>query len=48
MKELALTADAKANGIGWVNERTMQSTIDAVTEAFKLERRVAPSEVYTR
>ncbi len=47
VRELVLTADAKSNGIGWVNEKTMQSSIDAVTEAFKLEVKVLPSQVYT-
>ncbi len=33
-----MTEDAKQHGIGWVNERTMQTSVDWVAEAFKVEK----------
>ena len=46
VKDLALTEDAKQHGLGWMNEKTMQATVDAVAEVFKVERPPLAS-VYT-
>lgn len=38
VKDLVLTEDARKHGIGWVNEKTMQTSVDWVAEAFKVEK----------
>ena len=38
VKDLVLTEDAKQHGIGWMNEKTMQTSVDWVAEAFKVEK----------
>ncbi len=38
VKDLVLTEDAKKQGIGWINERTMQTSVDWVAEAFKVDK----------
>ena len=38
VEDLVMTEDAKQHGIGWVNERTMQTSVDWVAEAFKVEK----------
>ncbi len=47
VKELVLTPDAKTHGIGWIDEKKMQSSIDMVTDVFNLDRKPAPTEVFT-
>ena len=46
VRELALTEDAKKNGLGWMNEKVMQATVDAVAEVFKVEKPPLPT-LYT-
>jgi NitT/TauT family transport system substrate-binding protein len=46
IKEMAFSEDAKQHGIGWINDKTMQMTIDAVAEVFGIEK-PSPSSVYT-
>ncbi len=38
VKDLVMTDDAKKMGIGWTNEKTMQTSVDAVAEVFKVEK----------
>lgn len=38
VKELAMTEDTNQHGIGWINEKTMQTTVDRVAEVFKVEK----------
>jgi len=46
VKDLALTDDAKKHGLGWMNEKTMQATVDAVAEVFKVDK-PALASLYT-
>jgi NitT/TauT family transport system substrate-binding protein len=36
VKSLVLTEDARRMGIGWINEKTMQTSVEAVADAFKV------------
>lgn len=38
IRDLVMSEDAKMHGIGWINEKTMQASIDLVGEAFKVEK----------
>jgi hypothetical protein len=38
VKDTVLTDEAKKNGIGWTNEKTMQVSVEAVAEVFKVEK----------
>ena len=33
-----MTEDAKRQGIGWIDRATMQATVDAVADVFKVEK----------
>jgi NitT/TauT family transport system substrate-binding protein len=43
IKEMTLSEDAKQHGIGWINEKTMQMTVDAVAAVFQIEKPVLSS-----
>ena len=38
VKDMVMTEDATKMGIGWINEKTMQTSVDAVAEVFKVEK----------
>lgn len=46
VRDLALTPDTRAKGIGWVDPARVQKTIDIMTTALELKRKVAVDEVY--
>jgi len=46
VRELALTPETKAKGIGWVDPARVQKTIDIITTALELKRKVSVDEVY--
>ena len=46
VKDLVMTDDAKKMGIGWTNEKTMQTSVDLVAEVFKVGKPPAAS-LYT-
>lgn len=47
VKELALSEEAKAGGIGAIDPKKIQTTIDLVTEGLELKRKISPAELYT-
>ena len=38
VRDMAMTDHAKRNGIGWIDQATMQKTADAVRSVFKVEK----------
>lgn len=46
VRDMALGSDARQKGIGWINEATMQATVNAVAEVFRVEKPPAAS-LYT-
>ena len=38
VRDMAMTEDAKRHGIGWIDQATMQATVDAVADVFKVEK----------
>jgi len=47
LKKLVLPPEAQEHGIGYFDSARVQATIDAITEIYKLPRKVAPEEIYT-
>ena len=46
VRDMAMTEDAKRHGIGWIDQATMQATVDAVADVFKVEKPPV-AELYT-
>ena len=46
VKALALVPETQKNGIGWVDPARVQKTIDIMTQALELKRKVTVDEVY--
>jgi NitT/TauT family transport system substrate-binding protein len=46
VKALALVPETQKNGIGWVDPARVQKTIDIMTPALELKRKVTVDEVY--
>ncbi len=38
VRDMVMTEDARRHGIGWINEKMMQTSVDAVAEVFKVEK----------
>jgi NitT/TauT family transport system substrate-binding protein len=47
VKDLVLSPEAKARGIGAVDPKKAQTTIDLVTSGLELKRKISPQELYT-
>ena len=47
VKGLALTPEAQQNGIGYLSPEKVQSTLDAIVQAYKLETKIAAGDIYT-
>jgi NitT/TauT family transport system substrate-binding protein len=46
VRELAVTPETKTKGLGWVDPARVQKTIDVMTAALELKRKVSVDEVY--
>jgi NitT/TauT family transport system substrate-binding protein len=46
VRDMAMSDEARQNGLGWIGDQTMQKTVDAVTEVFRVER-PSVSSLYT-
>jgi NitT/TauT family transport system substrate-binding protein len=46
VRDLALTPETKKHGLGWVDPARVQKTIDIMTPALELKRKVTVDEVY--
>ncbi len=47
VKDLTITEETKRHGIGWFNEKTLQTSVDWVAEVFKVEKPPLAS-IYTK
>jgi NitT/TauT family transport system substrate-binding protein len=46
LQKLSATEDVLSNGLGYIRKEKMEGTINTITDALSLPRRVDPAEVY--